>query len=120
MSNKNNNNKGGGGLFKKVNKIRFTEMWQDIDKMTPKGKALLTVKACRMILDSIGVRFLGDMRVFWFSYAAGTAAISYVILATYTIIYYTYHHKFATGIKGTCVVGIAIPVIGRKKLIKIN
>lgn len=85
-------------------------IFEYIDQMTPKAKALLVVKACRLMCDSIGVRFLSDMRVFWLSFGAGTMVLIYLILATYTVIYYTYHNDFSRGIKATCVVGVAVPV----------
>lgn len=85
-------------------------LFQQIDQMSPRQKALLVVKACHLSLESIGVRFLGDMRIFWLSYGCAFMVFSYLILATYTVIYSTYHNNFLQGIKATCVVGVAIPV----------
>lgn len=90
--------------------MKISNIFKDIDGMTPKSKALLVVKACRFMCDSIGIRFLSDSRVFWLSYVAGFLVLLYVILAIYTIIFNTYHHNFSHGIKATCVVGVAIPV----------
>lgn len=83
---------------------------KEIDEMTPKAKALLVIKACRLMCDSIGVRFLSDCRVFWLSYIPGLMVLLYLILAIYTVIYYTYHNDFSRGIQATCVVGVAVPV----------
>lgn len=95
----------------------FSGLLNDIDEMTPKAKALLVVKACRFMCDSIGVRFLSDCRVFWLSYVPGLLTLLYLILATYTLIYYTYYDDFLRGIQATCVVGVAVPV---SKQITIN
>lgn len=88
---------------------KYNDFWRKVDKMSPKRKAMLPVIACRMLLDSIGVKFLSDMKIHWYSYSAGFAASSYLVLATYTIIYYTYHNKFSTGLKATCVLGVCVP-----------
>ncbi|XP_031626433.1 uncharacterized protein LOC116342813 [Contarinia nasturtii] len=92
-------------------KVKISNISKEIDQMTPKGKAMLVVKACRLMCDSIGVRFLSDSRVFWLSYAAGTMVLIYLILAVYTVIYNTYNNNFSHGIKATCVVGIAVPSV---------
>lgn len=89
---------------------RVSNFFADIEQITPKTKALLINKSARMILDMIGVRFLSDMKVYWFSYCAGFMVLIYLLLAIYTVIYYTYHNNFSQGIKATCVVGIAVPV----------
>lgn len=91
-------------------KRKYDEFWQRIEKLSPRDKALLPVKACQHLLDFIGVRFLSDMRLYWLSYCAGLMVLTYLILATYTVIYYTYHDMFSTGLKATCVVGVAVPV----------
>lgn len=91
-------------------KDRVTTFLKDIDQMTPKAKALTVVKACQILCDSIGVRFLSDMKVFWLSYCAGTMVLIYLLLAFYTLSYQTYHNNFSHGIKATCVIGIAVPV----------
>lgn len=83
---------------------------KEINEMTPKAKALLIVKVCRVMCDSIGVRFMSDCKVYWLSYVPGCMVVLYLILATYTLIYYTHHNDFLRGIKATCVIGIAIPV----------
>lgn len=91
-------------------KNRVKTFFDDVEKMTPKAKALLVIKACRTLCDFVGIRFLSDMKIFWLSYGAGTMVLMYVLLATYTVIYYTYHNNFSHGIKATCVVAIAVPV----------
>lgn len=91
-------------------KDRVSTFFADIEKKTPKAKALLVVNACRILCDSIGCRFLSDMKVFWLSYCAGTMVLIYLTLAIYTVSYNTYHHNFSHGIKATCVVGVAVPV----------
>lgn len=88
----------------------ISNFFTNIDQMTPKAKASLVVKACRLMCDSIGVRFLSDSKVFWFSYLSGIMVLVYLILAIYTVCFYTYHQKFSHGIKATCVIGIAVPV----------
>lgn len=89
---------------------RISKFFVEIEKMTPKAKALTVIKACQILCDSIGVRFLSDMKVFWLSYGAGTMVAIYLSLAIYTVIYNIYHHNFSHGIKATCVIGIAVPV----------
>lgn len=91
-------------------KNRVSSFFDDIKRMTPKQKALLVVKSCRVLCDAVGLRFLSDLKVFWLSYCAGIMAVTYIILAIYTVAYYTHHNNFSHGIKATCVVGIAIPV----------
>lgn len=88
----------------------ISNIFKEIDEMSPKEKALLVVKACQLMCDSIGVRFLSDMKVFWLSFGAGTMVLLYLILATYTVIYYTHHNDFLHGLQATCVVGVAVPV----------
>lgn len=70
-------------------------IFKDIDEMTPKAKALLVVKACRLMCDAVGVRFLSDFRLFWLSFCSATMVVLYLTPATYTVIYNTYHHFFA-------------------------
>lgn len=91
-------------------KNRVTSFFDDIEKMTPKAKALLVIKACRTLCDLVGIRFLSDMKIFWLSYVSGAMVLIYLLLAFYTVIYYTYHDDFSRGIKATCVIGIAVPV----------
>lgn len=88
---------------------KYKEFWQKIDKMSPKQKAMLPLRACRYLINLIGVRFLSDMKINWYSYSAGFAACLYLILATYTVIFYIYHNQFSTGLKSTCVLGICVP-----------
>lgn len=94
--------------FRKSNRI--STFFNDIEKLTPKAKALLIIKACRELCELVGIRFLSDMKVYWLSYGAGVMVLIYLVLATYTVIYNTYHNNFSNGIKATCVVGIAVPV----------
>lgn len=89
---------------------KYTEFWQKIERMSPKEKAMMPIKVARTLLNLIGVRFLSDLRVFWYSYVPGITVLTYTLLAVYTLIYYTYHNQFSTGLKGTCVIGVAIPV----------
>lgn len=89
---------------------RVTTFFEDVEQMTPKAKALLVIKACRVLCNLIGVRFLGDMKVFWYSYTPAAVVFIYMALAIYTVIYNTYHNNFTHGIKATCVIGIAVPV----------
>lgn len=89
---------------------KYKQFWQKIDCMSPKQKAMMPMKAARTLLDFISVHFLSDLRVFWFSYMAGLMVLIYMMLATYTIIYYTYHNQVSTGLKATCVIGVALPV----------
>lgn len=91
-------------------KTKYKNFQKEVEEMTPKGKALLIVKVCRWLCEFIGLNYLGDMKVYWLSYMAGLTVVIYLFLATYTLIYYTYHGEFLTGLKGTCVVGIAVPV----------
>lgn len=91
-------------------KSRVSTFFEDIERMTPKAKALIIIKICRMFCDSVGLRFLSDMKVFWLSYCSGIMVLIYLVLACYTVVYYTYHNNFSHGIKATCVVGIAVPV----------
>lgn len=91
-------------------KAKYDSFRKEVEDMTPKAKALLIVTACKRLCEFIGLNFLGDMTVYWLSYMAGLMVVIYLFLATYTLIYYTYHNEFSTGIKGTCVVGIAVPV----------
>lgn len=95
-------------------------MFKQIDQMSPRAKAFLVIKSCRLLLELIGVRFLSDMRVFWLSYGAGVMVLVYLILATYTVIYNTYYNNFLHGIKATCVVGVAVPVSIMYKYLLMN
>lgn len=84
-------------------KAKYDSFRQEVQDMTPKQKAFLIIKVAKWLLEAIGVRFMSDCHVYWFSYAAGFAVALYLFLASYTLIYYAYHNQFATGIKGTCV-----------------
>lgn len=89
---------------------RVSTFFDDVKKMTPKEKALLIIKAARFLCDLVGVRFLSDMKIYWLSYGAAAMVFTYLVLATYTVIYNTYHDNFLHGIKATCVIGIGVPV----------
>lgn len=91
-------------------KNRLKSFIKNVDKMTPKAKALLVIKCAQKLCDFVGIRFLSDMKIFWLTFVAPTVALIYVLLVIYTVIYHTYNDNFLNGIKSTCTVAIAIPV----------
>lgn len=76
-------------------------------------KCLLLHKIGKVSGDLIGVRFLGDLNVNWWSYSSASICGLYGLLTCYTIYCFTMENRFLECIPSTCISGIVISV-GKK------
>lgn len=82
----------------------------DWHRKSAREKCLLLYRIGRVCGDLIGLRFLNDLRIVWWSYLSAVMCSTYGILTIYTIYYFTAKNRFSESIPSTCMSGIVVSV----------
>lgn len=93
--------------FFQRNYIRYKDMWL---KKSPLEKWDFLCSVGKFVLHKVGVRTLTTCEITWWTYSSFVMMISYVILSSYTVYYFTSRDRVFDGLKCLCLSGTCIGV----------
>lgn len=101
-----------GKIISKFNLLARVRQFIDGWKFkTPKEKFFILYSIPKTLIETVGIRLLGDCRVYWYSYIAYGIIVYYLLLVSHTLYYFGSKGQFMTGTRCICGMGILVSVI---------